>query len=252
MNSMKPSSGSGVPYSPMSYSGEEPLWPAVMHAAIEGEFYCEDTNLNVLADDYKFERCAAKGSDRIRFNTKIKRDGDEVGVEMQPEWYDSGTDAWKPGLPPLASADIDGARAQVIENMKSALSNKETYNRVKSNFYEDLSFHISVMEDMTSVGKKAWIKRLSESETRFTSEASLGDVNEVEKNDPRAGQFAYRAFLILNKPEDSPFVLFNDSLILYTNDEQLVARQKGDRVKFDGVVVDYLDGTVNQSFIMEQ
>jgi len=223
-----------------------------MYAAIKSEFYCEDTNLNVLADIYKFERCPAKGSDRIRFNTKIERKNDEVGVNIQSEWFDSDVRQWKPGLPPLASADIEGAQAKFVEYMKEALNKQEIYIRTKSTFYEDIRFHISVMEDMTTVGKKAWIERLSESKTKFSSEASLGDVDEVSKDDSRFGKFAYRAFLILNKPKESPYSISNNYLVLYTNNSQLVSRQKSERVDFDGMVVDYLDGAAQQTFVMEQ
>lgn len=252
LNALKPPSTTDVPYAPMTHSGEVPLWPAVMHAAVKGKYFCEDTNLNVLGDVYRFKRCPAQGSNRIRFDLIVERKGDKVGVELEPEWRDGQTGEWKPGLPPLAMGNTDSARSQFVLDMREALDDKERYASVKAKYYEDLAFHISVMEDMTTVGKKAWIKRLRESNTRFKSEASLGDVDEVEKSNERSKKFTYRVFLKLDKPGSVAFVITKNALILYTKDDALVSRQKGERVSFEGSIVDYDEFGGGNYFIMEQ
>lgn len=223
------------PYQPLDYKGDKKLWPAVLSVAGKWVADCAPADINIFTDVYKYKNCKAKGSDRIRSHTTIKRTGTVLTVDIEMEHYDQQKGGWVKGLPLLANADVEGFKTEVVNDIKAILDSDDKYKQTKDNYLRNFYFHVYVMQQMTTVAKKEWIADLAKSNTTFEIEMILGDVVELKQPEHDS---KYQAYFF---PSQSLFGVnwLSSRIRLLTNNKTVAYNKKGDKVSTKGRFVSY-------------
>lgn len=235
-----------APYTPYKYTGTEQLWPAVFESTLKWARECEDQDINIMADVYRFERCPAQGSSRIRYDALIKKGDDTLTMDVSAEHYDTSTKTWKPGMPLLAAGDFEQFKSRTMAEIEAVMSDSSQYRESRATYYQDFYFHIYVMGFMTDVAKQEWIADLTEDKTIFKVELGLAEFKESPHVD-----FTYEAWLQLPTRSDLGYSLRSTKVKYYTNAKDLAYHKVGDAVLVSGSFLSYEDRSSTFSLTAE-
>lgn len=213
-----------VPLKPVTYSGKEPLFPAVVAAFTEKRVKLE--TIDIFSEEFKSDYLY--GYDlliKIRFKLLVKKNNGTIEttlVDMQKQ--DSQSSVWKDDEFLLAfnrnkfANGISGRIAEVMNNPKQ-------YETLKKKTLADFSFNYLVLKDLTSVGRKRWVKKYMKGRV-YQLDLALHD---FEKNTTNSKK-KYVADFFSESTQLYPEYHIN----LFTNNDRYASMKKGTKVATKG------------------